>query len=110
MDVTVGQPQNDTEIDEHIAVQRRTWANTEEVAEWRERLVGENTRVVRRDGRVIGGLTLIPMGQFFGGRSVPMTGIGGVGVDPGERSTGAASTLMREVLSELHTQGVALSV
>jgi predicted acetyltransferase len=49
------------------------------------------------------------MGQWFGGRSIPMVGIGGVGVDAQDRSTGLASALMRAVLEELNANGCALS-
>jgi predicted acetyltransferase len=66
-------------------------------------------RVVRHRGHVAGGLFLIPMGQWFGGRSVPMAGIGGVGIDPQQRASGMASALMRSVLEELHANGFALS-
>jgi predicted acetyltransferase len=69
----------------------------------------ELLRVVRCDGRVVGGLKLIPMGQWFGGRSVPMTGIAAVGIDPAFRGRGAGSALMRETMRELAAQGVALS-
>ncbi len=59
--------------------------------------------------RVVGGLMLVPMGQWFGGRSVPMQGVAAVGVDPAYRGRGAASVLMREAMRELATQGVPLS-
>ena len=49
---------------------------------WFERAGSENIYAWRRDDAVAGGLITIPMGQFFGGRSVPTTGIAGVGVAP----------------------------
>lgn len=108
--VTIGCLSDANDIDAYIALQRRTWANTEDPEAWRERMDLENTRVVRDGGRVCGGMVLIPMGQFFGGRSVPMTGIGAVAIDPPERASGLASELMRSVVRELHTTGAALSV
>ncbi|WP_415835168.1 GNAT family N-acetyltransferase, partial [Corallococcus soli] len=39
-------------------------------------------RLLRHDGQVAATLTLIRMGQFLGGRSVPIIGVGGVGVAP----------------------------
>ena len=69
----------------------------------------ENLRVLRRGGRIIGGLGLLRMGQWFGGRSVPCGGISAVGIAPDERAQGAAVFLMRAALAELHESGTALS-
>ncbi|MBW7903938.1 MAG: GNAT family N-acetyltransferase [Phycisphaerae bacterium] len=69
----------------------------------------ENLRGVRLDEEFAGGLALLPMGQYFGGRSVPMTGVAAVAIEPAARARGAASALMRAALTELHAGGVALS-
>ena len=46
-------------------------------------LVGvENFRIMRQSGQIVGGLAAIPMSQWFGGKRVPMTGIGAVGIAP----------------------------
>ncbi len=74
-----------------------------------EKLGRENLRVVRVDGRVAGGLWLLPMGQWFGGRSVPMVGISLVGIAPEYRGRGAAAQLMKATVQSLHADGVALS-
>ncbi|HTE49389.1 MAG TPA: GNAT family N-acetyltransferase [Kofleriaceae bacterium] len=76
---------------------------------WFERAGHENLRVIRRRGEVLGGLVLIPMGQYFGGRSVPMTGIAGVGVRLDAQRRGVATALMRNTVGELAEAGVALS-
>lgn len=68
-----------------------------------------NLRVVRTDGEMVGGLALIPMGQWWGGRRVAMTGIAAVGVAPEQRGRGAAHALMTGVLRELQERGVPLS-
>ncbi len=54
-------------------------------------------------------LALVPMGQYFGGRPVPMTGIAGVAVAPEARGRGLARTLMNQCVRDLHDQGVPLS-
>jgi len=111
-EITVGAPTSDEELLEFARQQRRTYNWTQERHDDELAAMGElrgNLRLVRRDGSVAGGLTLIPMAQWFGGRSVPMTGIGGVGVDPQERAGGLASALMRAVVEELHSGGCALS-
>src|SRR6185295_16930186 len=55
------------------------------------------------------GLVLIPMGQWFGGKRVPMTGIAAVAVEPFARGKGAAKRLLVSMLQELQGKGVALS-
>ena len=69
----------------------------------------ENVPVVRADGRVAGGLWLLPLGQWFGGRGVPMVGISLVGVAPEYRDPGAAAQLMKATVQGSHAEGVALS-
>ena len=67
-------------------------------------------RVLRHGDEVVAGLCRLPMGQWFGGRSVPMAGIAGVGTLPEVRGRGAATELMRAAVREVHAEGVPLSV
>ncbi|MFO0839451.1 MAG: GNAT family N-acetyltransferase [Phycisphaerae bacterium] len=69
----------------------------------------DNLRVARLDGRVAGGIAMIPMGQFFGGRSVPMVGVAAVAIAPEYRSRKVAGTLMREAICDMHARGVPIS-
>lgn len=80
-----------------------------EAAEWMRRHEPKNVRLIRDGERMLASLFLIPMAQFFGGRSVPMVGVAGVAVSPEARGRGVATTLMRETIAELHRQGVPLS-
>ena len=81
----------------------------EETREWFERGGMDNVRVLR-DGRTpVAALMFIPMGQFFGGRRVPMVGLAGVGVAAERRGTGVGAQLCRAAVAELHRGGVALS-
>ena len=74
-------------------------------------LVGrENFRVLQHDDDTVGGLAIIPMGQWFGGQSIPMAGIAAVGVAPHFRGTGVAVRLMEKTVVELQEEGFALSV
>ena len=71
-----------------------------------------NLRVVRSQhdpATVAGGLTMVPMGQFFGGQSVPMVGIAAVAIDPGHRAGGAGSRLMANMLRDAQAAGYPLS-
>lgn len=67
---------------------------------WFERAGHKNVRVLRDGGRAQGGLLVVPMGQFFGGREVPMLGVAGVGVRPDARGQGLAKELMLRTLLE----------
>lgn len=69
----------------------------------------DNLRVVVRDGEVLGGATLVDMGMYFGGRSVPLTGVAGVAVRPDQLRRGVASSMMSSLVRELAERGVALS-
>lgn len=60
----------------------------------------ENLRLVRRGGRVLGGMALLRMAQFHGGRSVPMLGVSAVAIRPEHRGSGAGSALVRSSLLE----------
>lgn len=68
-----------------------------------------DVRLLRKKGRIEAGMCFYRMGQWFGGRSVPCWGVAAVVAPPGARSGGAGAKLMREVLLEAHSQGVALS-
>ncbi|MBA2364400.1 MAG: GNAT family N-acetyltransferase [Chloroflexia bacterium] len=69
----------------------------------------ENLRVARVGGVVAAGLGMLPMGQWFGGTSVPMVGINAVSTAPEHRSTGIMSRMLRQMLEEIHADGSPLS-
>lgn len=66
-------------------------------------------RVARKHGKVVAGLGIIPMGQWFGGVSVPIGGITAVGVAPEQRGSGVGLALLQYAMEELHSTGVPLS-
>lgn len=69
----------------------------------------ENLRVLRKGGEVAGGMVLVPMGQYWGGRAVRMMGASGVAIAPAHRGAGAATHLMAEHLREARRQGFPLA-
>jgi predicted acetyltransferase len=81
----------------------------EDTRTWFERGDVRNLRLLRQGEAVAAGLLLVPMGQWFGGRVVPMTGLAGVGVPAERRGQGAARSLLHAALAELREAGVALS-
>jgi predicted acetyltransferase len=70
----------------------------------------DHFRLLRYEGRVAAGLVAVPVGQWFGGRSVSSWAIRLVGVGLEFRSLGAAPLLMQQMLREAQQQGAALSV
>jgi predicted acetyltransferase len=79
------------------------------MAPWTEAIGHEHMRVVRRDGRPVSGMSTIPMGHYFGGRSVPAGGVTAVGVAPEARGTGVGLWMIQRSLEELRSQGVPLA-
>lgn len=73
------------------------------------RLGWENFRMLRRDGKVAGGLGIISFGHWFGGQSVPAGGITVVGVAPSQRGKGAALAMMVSALREQRQRGLVVS-
>lgn len=96
-------------VDRILGASFTTTAKRDAIARWLERIPPEDLRRTRRAGEVVGALIQVPMGQWFGGRSVSTMGVAGVGVDPVERGTGLATAMMREALAEWRASGFALS-
>lgn len=107
----IGPPSDTDEVRTFGGILDRTYLRSREESEaWLKHAHPADLRVVRRDGRLAGGLRLLQGGQWFGGREVPMTGVASVAVDPEHRAGGLATALMRATLEELHAAGAAISV
>jgi predicted acetyltransferase len=101
---------DDKELDLHA--RNMAWSfhfPAEGIRESFRRVGADRVRILRRDGRAIGGLTLYPLAQWMGGRSVPMTGVNLVGIVPEHRGAGTATVLMESAVREMHASGIALS-
>jgi predicted acetyltransferase len=79
------------------------------MAPWTASIGHEHMRAVRRDGRAVAGMSIIPMGHYFGGQSVRAGGITAVGVAPEQRGSGVGLWMLQQSLGELHRQGVPLA-
>ncbi|HEY9735728.1 MAG TPA: GNAT family N-acetyltransferase [Trichocoleus sp.] len=73
------------------------------------RIGHQQIRTIRQGETLLGGLAIIPMGQWFGGKRVDMSGIAAVCIAPEARGTGAALKMMQQMLQELHNNRVPLS-
>jgi len=77
--------------------------------DWLARYDLTDFRLARLDGQVAGGGVLLPLAQWFGGKSVPMLGVHCVAVAPEYRGTGVGSALMRALVEEIHSRKVPIS-
>jgi predicted acetyltransferase len=76
---------------------------------FRQRIGDANFRTVHVDGTLAGGLGVYRTGQVFGGRSVPLGGLAGVGVAPEHRGAGVAAEMVASTLEALRDDGVPLA-
>ena len=110
MEIYFGTPRDENDDSRLAEVLARCFGAPVDGIQKRFDLVGkENIRVLERGNDLSAGLWLIPMGQWFGGKSVPMTGVAAVGVAPEARGRGAALDLMKRTLTDLHEQEIPLS-
>ena len=80
-----------------------------EARPWLDRVGTGNVRVLRDGATPSACLMRIPMGQWFGGRSVRMEGVAGVAVPLERRGQGLGAALMEGLVRELGDDGVPLS-
>jgi predicted acetyltransferase len=106
-EITYGPPADEREVDHYAAAASDAFAmSLDDSRKWiNSRLGVANTRVLRTGRQVAGGLALVPAGQYFGGRRVPMAGVAGVAVLPAHRGGGLARRMMIEMLRELRAAG-----
>ncbi len=110
-DIIIAPPTDDGELDAFTPIATQAFSQPgEDGAVWVERFGAKNFRLARVDGKVVGGLGLLKVGQWFGGKRVSMTGVSCVAVAAEYRARGVASALMRSALEEMQREGVALSV
>jgi predicted acetyltransferase len=79
------------------------------IAEWIGRVGHEPMRAVRQAGKMITGLRIIEMGQWFGGAKIPIVAISAVGAAPEYRGQGATTYLMQKMHEEVRERGYAIS-
>ncbi len=69
----------------------------------------DRVHVARSAGQVLATVAVLPFGQWFGGRSVPMGGVAGVAVAPQARGHGLARRLLTEAIEAMHDRGEVIS-
>ncbi len=81
----------------------------ESVKEWLTKAGLHEVRLLREGSVDVACALRVPMGQFFGGRSVAMMGVAGLAVAPEARGRGLATRVMQEFLREAREEGVPIS-
>ncbi|MEB3357491.1 MAG: GNAT family N-acetyltransferase [Synechococcales bacterium] len=105
-----GVPTTEEDLQFLKAVEMQCFLGTPEMGDRYFQQIGiDNFRLVRRGTTRIGGLSILNMGQWFGGRQVTTAGIASVGIAPEHRGTGAALGMMERVIQESYERGSALS-
>lgn len=105
-----GPPSGNKEVRDYAAILAHSFAGKpDDMLQWLAQLDEREVRVWRDGRHVTAGIVAYRIGQYFGGRAVPMAGVAGVVVTPHARASGAGSKAMTALLRELHAQGVALS-
>jgi predicted acetyltransferase len=108
--LTYGVVENDADAAGYARVLAHSFGRTEpESAHWLTLLPRSAMRVMKERDRVVAGLMLIHMGQYFGGASVPMIGISAVGTAPEARGDGVALEMMKRCVAEMHAGGGVIS-
>lgn len=102
----------ESDVDAVLAIRSQAFnsrMNAAERAKLAEYIARGTTLGVDRRATLAGLLCIHPMGQFFGGRSVPMGGVAGVAVAVEHRGTGVASTLLAAAIVRMHADGQVVS-
>jgi predicted acetyltransferase len=79
------------------------------MAPWTAAIGHEHMRAVRLHGRPVAGMSIIPMGHYFGGQIVPAGGITAVGVAPDQRGSGVGRWMLQQSLEDLRRQSVPIA-
>ena len=91
-----GPPEEGSELQAYTELLGRCFGQTgtlEDTQAWVGKQRREDLRTVREGTRPVAALSLVSMGQFFGGRSVRTAGVAGVGIEPDRRGRGLAKDL-----------------
>jgi predicted acetyltransferase len=105
-----GPPRAAAELSEFLTIAAPMFRVSREMFDTYAKMAGEqNFRVFKRGSSIAGGLVMLPMGQFFGGKSVPMTGLAVVATAAEHRGKGVAASLLASCLKEMHASGTAIS-
>jgi len=109
--VVIGDPRHDGDVEAFARVDGESFGSSFEVSlAWTRRIAEHATvRVARSGDDIVGGYALLPVGQFYGGRSVPARAVVAVCVHPAQRRKGIAGILLRDLVDVAGGSGAALA-
>ncbi|HYR17267.1 MAG TPA: GNAT family N-acetyltransferase, partial [Mycobacterium sp.] len=106
MDIEIRAPR-DEEADAVFALCSEAFTSPPEREEpWRESKRMEDFLCAWSGEELVGTTEVMPWGQFFGGRSVPMGAVASVAVRPDQRGRGIAPRLLNRAVERMHEQGL----
>jgi len=98
------------DLEQAFRLDQQAFNLSEELREvWIRRSLPERKHGAFANGRLAAATHVHAFGQFFGGRSVPMGGVGDVAVAPEHRGKGLARRLMTEALGAMRGRGEVVS-
>lgn len=104
------QPLGDGPVDDLASLFNLAFGTKPEFSfEWIEKTGRRHYRRVSDGHRTLATIMLLPMGAYFGGQLVSLTGIAGVAVAPEARGKGVARWMMQQAVAEMAASGVAVS-
>ena len=112
-DITFGPPLSANDITRYLELGEYAFSTappaTPRLARIEEDEPDQPLMRVGRRGEIVGRSRVIPMGQWFGGRVVPMAGIGGVAVAAEHRSGGVGTAVATDFIRVARQHGYAIS-
>ncbi len=104
---------DDADLDAYYDIRSQAFGRPEaERTRWRDRVQRDEDAMrlgAYVGGELVGGLRVLPGGQWLNGRSVPMAGLAAVVVRPEVRGQGVARGLLFSALDWMREQGIAVS-
>ena len=109
MDIDIRAPRPD-EIDDVFAVCSEAFASPPERRDaWMATKRMEDFLGAWADDELVATTEVMPVGQFFGGRSVPMGAVASVAVRPDHRGRGVGPRLLALAVERMHERGLVVS-
>src|SRR2546430_11854308 len=109
MDIEIRAPR-DEEADAVFALCSEAFTSPPEREEpWRESKRMEDFLCAWSGEELVGTTEVMPGGQYFGGRSVPMGGVASGAVRPDQRGRGIAPRLLARSVERMHERGLVIS-
>jgi predicted acetyltransferase len=109
VDIEIRAPRDDEAEDVFALCSEAFTSPPEREEPWRESKRMVDFLCAWSGQELVGTTEVLPWGQFFGGRSVPMGAVASVAVRPDQRGRGIAPRLLARSVERMHEQGLVVS-